>query len=287
MNPYLIPGPALISFSGGRTSGYMLWHILEAHGGALPDDVHVCFANTGKEREETLRFVHECEVRWGVRVRWLERSYGRHTADRFSEVGYNSASRNGEPFTETIRRHQYLPNHAMPYCSEDLKLRPMANFMRAQGYKRWTNAIGLRADEMQRVFKQIAFNERGKQRFETVMPMTTLAAGRVRKSDVDQFWRKQPFDLGIHSADGNCDLCWKKRRSNKMALLRENPQTGDWWADEERKAKCVVGTGMARWDAAENVTQLRAVALASPTLPLDGDDEFDAECGLWCAGEAS
>jgi 3'-phosphoadenosine 5'-phosphosulfate sulfotransferase (PAPS reductase)/FAD synthetase len=61
-----IDGPALISFSGGRTSGYMLWHILDAYDGKLPDDVHVCFANTGKEREETLRFVHECGSRWGV-----------------------------------------------------------------------------------------------------------------------------------------------------------------------------------------------------------------------------
>jgi hypothetical protein len=95
-NPYLIKGPALISFSGGRTSAYMLKMILDAHGGTLPDDVHVCFANTGKEREETLRFVHECASRWNVRVRWLEfatdlRSVG--AAGRFEEVGYNSASR--------------------------------------------------------------------------------------------------------------------------------------------------------------------------------------------------
>lgn len=60
MNPYFITGPALISFSGGRTSGYMLRHILDAHDGTLPDDVVVTFANTGKEREETLRFVHDC-----------------------------------------------------------------------------------------------------------------------------------------------------------------------------------------------------------------------------------
>jgi len=51
----------------------MLWNILQAHGGALPADIRVCFANTGKEREETLRFVHECETRWGVRVHWIER----------------------------------------------------------------------------------------------------------------------------------------------------------------------------------------------------------------------
>lgn len=53
-NPYLIEGPALISFSGGRTSAYMLHQIIQAHGGTLPDDVVVAFANTGKEREVTL-----------------------------------------------------------------------------------------------------------------------------------------------------------------------------------------------------------------------------------------
>src|SRR6478736_5735630 len=107
MNPYLITGPALISFSGGRTSAYMLRQILDAHGGKLPDDVHVCFANTGKEREETLRFVHECATRWGVRVRWLEFRSDRKrlpVEQRFAEVGYNSASRAGEPFEEIIRR---------------------------------------------------------------------------------------------------------------------------------------------------------------------------------------
>ena len=71
-NPYKIDGPALISFSGGRTSGFMLWHILDAHNGELPPDVYVTFANTGKEREETLRFVFECQSRWGAKIRWLE-----------------------------------------------------------------------------------------------------------------------------------------------------------------------------------------------------------------------
>ena len=49
INPYKIEGPALISFSGGRTSGFMLHNIIQAHGGKLPDDIHVVFANTGKE----------------------------------------------------------------------------------------------------------------------------------------------------------------------------------------------------------------------------------------------
>lgn len=107
MNPYLITGPALISFSGGRTSAFMLHQILEAHGGALPADVVVAFANTGKEREETLRFVHECGSRWGVPITWLEW----HNADpAFEVVGYNSASREGEPFKALIEKKKALPN---------------------------------------------------------------------------------------------------------------------------------------------------------------------------------
>lgn len=50
-SPFLVAGPALISFSGGRTSAFMLHEILATHGGQLPPDVHVAFANTGKEHD--------------------------------------------------------------------------------------------------------------------------------------------------------------------------------------------------------------------------------------------
>src|SRR5690606_21274192 len=70
VNPYLITGPAIISFSGGRTSRYMLKHIIDAHGGTLPDDVVVCFANTGKEMPETLDFVLRTEQEYGCPIVW-------------------------------------------------------------------------------------------------------------------------------------------------------------------------------------------------------------------------
>ncbi len=62
-DPYLIEGPALISFSGGRTSAYLLKHVLDAYGGTLPNNVIACFANTGKEMPQTLDFVRDCGQR--------------------------------------------------------------------------------------------------------------------------------------------------------------------------------------------------------------------------------
>ena len=52
-DPFRIPDDGrnrVINFSGGRTSGFMLWRILESHGGTLPPRTLVCFTNTGKER---------------------------------------------------------------------------------------------------------------------------------------------------------------------------------------------------------------------------------------------
>ena len=93
-DPYRVAGPAVISFSGGRTSGYMLKHILDAHGGTLPDNVRVVFANTGKERPETLDFVAECGVRWGIHITWVE--YDWDEPHRTRIVCHNSAARDGE-----------------------------------------------------------------------------------------------------------------------------------------------------------------------------------------------
>ena len=281
-SPYLITGPALISFSGGRTSAYMLKMILDAHGGALPDDVHVCFANTGKEREETLRFVHECATRWNVRVRWLEFRSDRKrlpVEERFAEVGYNSAARAGEPFEEIIRRKQIGPNSLMRFCTERLKVQAMTDFAASIGWSKgaYTEVVGLRADEMLRVFRLIERNEeRGRK---VIAP---LAKARIRQSDVWQFWKQQPFDLGLKPGEGNCDLCFMKGRSNLVRLIRANPASADWWIKIEEG----IGKGTFRKDY--SYRQLRAEAMATPLLPLDDlDDEHDAECGLWCAGEVA
>jgi predicted phosphoadenosine phosphosulfate sulfurtransferase len=47
LTSYEITGPTLVSFSGGRTSAFMLHQILQAYGEELPRETVFTFANTG------------------------------------------------------------------------------------------------------------------------------------------------------------------------------------------------------------------------------------------------
>lgn len=208
-DPFLIEGPAVISFSGGRTSGYMLRRILDAD---LQPHVHVLFADTGKERKETYDFVRACSDRWAVPVVWVERP--------------------GQ-FTQLITDKKFLPNPVMRFCTQELKIRPMREWMLARGYEHWTNVVGIRADEPRRVARmKEAEQKRSEERWDIELPLATAG---VTESDVMAFWAKQPFDLRLKSHEGNCDLCFLKGYDKVKNIVRDRPDLAQWWIDQESR----------------------------------------------------
>ena len=206
-DPFKIKEPTCISFSGGRTSGYMLWRVLQSNGG-LPDEAIVCFANTGKEDESTLQFVKECSEKWGIEIHWLERVFD---DVGFKRVNFETASRNGEPFTALIQKRNYLPNPVARICTSELKIRAQSKYLASLShfadlkYSQIENLswVGMRADEQRRAAK-IADKSR--------IPLWTAG---VTKEDVGAFWKSQSFDLELPNNNGvtmhgNCDLCFLK-----------------------------------------------------------------------------
>ena len=234
MNPFIIDEPTCISFSGGRTSAYMLWRVLEANGG-LPEEAVVCFANTGKEDEATLKFVNDCSVNWGVPITWLEY----RTGPTFDVVSYETASRNGEPFDMVIKqREPSLPNGRSRYCSSELKTRTMHRYLKWKGWKEWDSFVGIRADEPRRVAKFRA-NNHPEGAHETVC--LPLASTFCSARGVGDFWKQQPFDLNLPNINGktmhgNCDLCYLKPKSQILSLITENPDRATWWINHELEA---------------------------------------------------
>lgn len=234
----------------------MLFEILAEHDGVLPADVRVAFENTGKERGETLDFVHEVEMRWNIPITWLEyndrfdvedyRKTDGTLSDRrrkytaadlsnpdkrgFKIVTYETAARDGEPFDAVLRYYAefrkickgeppILPTVPSRMCTTHLKIKTNTRWMMSVGYDYFDAVQGIRFDEPRRWAKMMALNSKGSERYNNVLP---LYDGGVTKPDVLAFWQSQPFDLQLdpESYAGNCDFCFLKNDDKLVNLMR-------------------------------------------------------------------
>ncbi len=264
--------PCAISFSGGRSSGFMLKKIIDAHGGVLPDYCKVIFANTGKEMPQTLDFVQSCGDRWGVDIVWLEcearkmpdgskRKYEYKT----NVVNYETANRTGEPFDLLIKARKYLPNPVARFCTQELKILRIRDYM-DKYFDEWVNIIGLRADEQRRVAKMANRND---------VILVMADAGHTAK-DVFDYWSSSSFDLNLpndkgKTAWGNCDLCFLKGLSIKASIARDRPDLVAWWADQEIKNKSTFRSDQPNYSAILSMTR-------SQTNLLPDDDATPCFC---------
>lgn len=244
-NPYLIDLPGVVSFSGGRTSAFMLYHILEAHGGQ-PDGLKVCFQNTGLEHPETYRFIERVADEWGVEIVWTEYCVNEEGEHDFRVVTPETASRNGEPFDALIDKRKMLPTPVSRICTVNLKMRTLDRYLKtlpefSGGY---TNAVGLRYDEPRRALRIKADNSR-----ETVTVPMYHAGHTVR--DVMSFWSAQPFDLELpwdNNLWGNCQGCYLKSFHKLRMIADESPEALEWWAKAERRMEGVADVPRFRID---------------------------------------
>jgi len=227
---YILPSENVqISFSGGRTSAYMLYKILEANNG-LPSNAKVIFTNTGREMEQTLDFIQECSQRWNVNVIWLEYDLI-NEKNTFKQVSHNSASRNGEPFEKIINKYKRLPNALQRYCTGILKIQTASKYLKELGWSNWLNCLGIRADEKKRL------KDKSDQGY---IPYYPIALSEETLSDIDTFWSKQSFKLNLPIVNGktmmgNCDLCFLKSEAQLAMIMKEYPQKADWWIKMEQQ----------------------------------------------------
>lgn len=219
-----------ISFSGGRSSAVMLDLCLDAYSEL---DISITFANTGCEHEETLRFVDAidrnlCRPR-GREVVWIEaevtQELGVGPAPRI--VDYATASRDGKPFRETVRKYGVF-NRTRPQCTTKLKEDPMRNYRRrVLGWEKgsYSVAVGIRADEVDRVSARAA-------ELRLIYP---LVDARYTRRDVNEHAARWPWDLRLPSdAHGNCVWCWKKSLRKLYTVAAQTPEAFDFPAEMER-----------------------------------------------------
>tara|TARA_R110000868_G_C10725481_1_gene751141 strand:+ start:40 stop:876 length:837 start_codon:yes stop_codon:yes gene_type:complete len=215
----------VVMTSGGRTSMFLAKYIKE---NTKYKNVLFVFLNTGKEKEETLLFVEKCDKEFNLNVIWLEAKiiHKKQIGTTYKIVNFKTASRNGEPFEEMLKKYP-LPNNMASNCTRELKLRPVEAFIR-NNYKDFDvyRIIGIRADEQHRKSNN-ATSEK------LLYPLCDEI--KVDAKFIRNWWEKQTFDLELKDYEGNCDLCFKKSLKKRLTIVKENPKIAEWWEKMENK----------------------------------------------------
>lgn len=241
----------IVTFSGGETSGYMCY-LLKEHLSHLYNFLFI-YANTGLEHEKTLEFVDKCDKYFNLNLVWVEAVVypNERKASSHKVVNFKTASRNGEPFKEVIKKYG-LPNKHFFHCTRELKNNPITSYCNSiciddlymtneeamlNGGISFENpnskfmfpfykarrVLGIRADEQKRI----------KVRVDAWYPLNSVFV--ITKEDVKDFWKNQPFQLDLPEHLGNCRACYKKSEKKLQKVAEEEPDAFDFFIEMENK----------------------------------------------------
>jgi len=272
--------PVLMSFSGGRSSALAMKMLCK---NGVPDNMVVVFANTGKERDETLDFINECSIRWDIPVVWIEGIYGPYNMEietmkssiGFRQVTYETAKRRTDPDTPFQKMIEWIncaivPNRVSRFCTQYLKLIPLELYMHSLELYEYDTIMGIRYDEPKRV----------KKHKDAILPLDTH---KITEPMVREHWANEPFDLHLKDYEGNCDFCHLKAFKKRLTIAKENPEIPIWWANMEDATESEFQLDMPVSkiiDMSQNKAFIKAIDLLekSTNAPQLFGGDFDIEC---------
>lgn len=266
MNPYAVPLPAVVGVSGGRTSGYLAWHIWQATKGST--DVLYLFQNTGFEHPATIRFLIQMRDVWGLPIRALEYDHpcdgtGPESGMTVREVQLEECSLDGGPFRtmlkaiEAHRKNKGIRCHACggqgvingslfdAQCSvcggggnpnlfvvlPNPVQRQCTGFLKEKTLRWWLRSTGY--DDLISIPGLRADEMRRVVKARARGDVCPLATAGATKPMILEWWRTQPFDLEIPDLLGNCTGCFLKGTGKLLWIAHYHPDVLEPMAELE------------------------------------------------------
>lgn len=259
----------LVSVSGGRTSALMAYMLYTRFWNKGVYDIIFVFANTSREKEETLEFVRDLEINYGIPIVWVEAMvhHAQRKASTHKIVNFGVAKRKGEVFEEVIKKYG-IPCVKFLHCTRELKSNPIKSYAKSIGWKDYELAIGYRKDEPKRVNLVKAKAQR---------QWYPLWEWGIKKTDVANFWNSQPFDLGLTEEwQGNCKLCYKKSKRKLIIQIQAEPESAEWVVEmESRYEDSKEGKIQRFFRGGDSIHDL--IELSSEPLPEEPDYDLDEQ----------
>ena len=215
---FAMPGrklPQVVSFSGGRTSAYLVYQKNQER--LKGDAIHFLFMDTGAEHPATYKFIRDVVANWNIPLICLRvvvnPVLGKGNGYRI--VPLDEIGPDLQPMRDICAKYGTPYIHG-PFCTRTMKMEVFEHYCKDTfgNYNTW---LGIRADEPKRLKPRAGVNY-------------LAEISDFEKQDVISWWKKQPFDLGIPEHLGNCVFCIKKG-INKIALAaRDEPEmAAEFW----------------------------------------------------------
>ena len=254
----------VISFSGGRTSAYMV-HLIEQmrKSGEWQGNVEYIFMDTGAEHPKTYEFIKKCAVHFGIEITCLHGDFNQpvgvgHTYKVVDITDCKHDMING-PFAQLMKKYG-APTVMSAWCTSRMKEETHDKYCDDKyGKGNYVTWLGIRYDEPARLVGQFEYRRlrgaglsdiyiarqfseaynRGSCENSVIKREAKRKASKglnflaclddFEKDDVLDFWSGMPFDLEIEEHLGNCVFCIKKS-INKLALAaRDEPDLASQW----------------------------------------------------------
>lgn len=225
--------PQVVSLSGGRTSGYLA-RIMQDKVEELGWNVHFVFMDTGAEAPETYEFIRNIVKHWGIKLTVIRTVVHpeMNVGVTYREISIDEMGPDLHPWKDMIAKYG-VPTINTPYCTSRMKTEPHDKWCDDNfGKGNYTTWLGIRADEPQR----LTYYDPNFDMFSMDVPeeraIRYLAElDLAGKPQINEWWSKQPFDLGIEDYAGNCVFCIKKGANKLYAAAQAYPDMAQKFRD--------------------------------------------------------
>lgn len=209
----------VVSFSGGRTSAYLVKLRIELYI-SLGILTKYIFMDTGAEHPETYAFIRRLVAEWGIDLICLRLKVNPilGQANSYEVISIDEIGKDLQPWIDMLKKYGTPYNPGGAFCTDRMKLVPYTKYCDEHfGKKNYTTWLGMRDDEPTRIKPKEGFDY-----------LATLSD--FDKDDVLEWWSEQPFDLNLPEHLGNCVFCIKKGVTKVALAAKDEPLMYDQFA---------------------------------------------------------
>lgn len=211
----------IVSFSGGRTSAYLVYLMEKKRKSGEVDAVDYIFMDTGAEHPKTYEFVKNCVEHFEIDLTCLRTKVNpeRGVGTTYNVVSIDDCRCDLKPWRDYASKYG-VPQVPFADCTKELKITPYEKYVKDHYEKgEYTTWLGIRADEPKRLTPK-----------EGIKYLADIS--HFDKQDIFNWWQRQPFDLEIESEWlGNCVFCLKKGISRIALAARDEPELAKAWSE--------------------------------------------------------